>query len=289
MQLNARAKVNWALSVLGKRPDGLHVLDMLMQSITLADTLQVYPGEELSLTIEGDGLAPGEIPDAGEGNLVIRAARELAGLAQVPCRARMHLIKRIPVGAGLGGGSADAAAALVGLCRLWQLDFPQDKLFELAFGLGADVPFCMRGGAARVGGAGERLRPVSAPHTPPMLIALPQERLSTGAVFSRCDAAPVPRMPDLDVLEHALATGRWADFQNVNALAPAACSLAAGIAPLLEGLRVDALACGMSGSGPAVWAVYAGEQQRLKAQKWLAERGIWFARVEPADAGVVLI
>ena len=161
--LHARAKLNRGLEVLGRRLDGYHDLLPICQAIGLHDRLTFAPARELSLRVVP---APGTEVPGGEEKLVLRAARALAARKACPARtapgAALTLEKAIPVAAGLGGGSSDAAAALLGLRRLWGLDLPDTELARLAAGLGADVPFFLRGGTALATGIGDRLAPLPA-------------------------------------------------------------------------------------------------------------------------------
>lgn len=156
LALSAAAKINLALEVLGKRPDGYHEIATVMQAVDLSDRLVLEDAEVLELSAS----AP-DVPTDGT-NLALRAARGLREAAGVERGVRITLDKRIPVAAGLGGGSTDAAAALVGLNRLWGLRWPAARLSEVAVTLGMDVPFFLRGGAALGTGRGEWLEPVAA-------------------------------------------------------------------------------------------------------------------------------
>lgn len=179
----ARAKINWSLNILGVRPNGYHELDMLMQQISLSDELAFEPADALSLTIGG---TPGD-----ESDLVLKAARALAELARQrgmeTSGARICLTKRIPSRAGLGGGSADCAETLKALNRLWNLNFPMETLLELGAKLGADVPFCLTGGLARVSGFGERIEPLRNPPRCALVLITPGGGLSTPEVFRAYD------------------------------------------------------------------------------------------------------
>lgn len=179
----ARAKINWSLNILGVRPNGYHELDMLMQQISLSDELVFEPADALSLTVGG---APGD-----ENDLVLKAARALAELARQrgmeTFGARICLTKRIPSRAGLGGGSADCAETLKALNRLWNLNFPMETLLELGAKLGADVPFCLTGGLARVSGVGERIEPLRNPPHCALVLITPGGGLSTPEVFRAYD------------------------------------------------------------------------------------------------------
>ena len=179
----ARAKINWSLNILGVRPNGYHELDMLMQQISLSDELVFEPADALSLTVGG---APGD-----ESDLVLKAARALAELARQrgmeTSGARICLTKRIPSRAGLGGGSADCAETLKALNRLWNLNFPMETLLGLGAKLGADVPFCLTGGLARVSGVGERIEPLRNPPHCALVLITPGGGLSTPEVFRAYD------------------------------------------------------------------------------------------------------
>ena len=271
----ARAKVNLWLRVVGRRADGYHLLDSLVAFTDLADTLEVGLSEGLSLALEGP-----EAPslDGEADNLVLRAARLLAGHAGVSPRAALRLAKHIPVAAGLGGGSADAAATLHALVDLWRLALPVEELFDLAAALGADVPMCLAGRPALVSGVGDVLRP--APPLPPCAILLvnPRTPLATPEVFAARRgpvSAPTPgpsSWPDLGGLIAALAA-------RGNDLADAAISLRPAIADVLaalgrtEGVRYAA----MSGSGATCFALYDDVEGAGRAAAGLPER--WWRHV----------
>lgn len=156
IRIPAYAKVNLSLEVIGRRDDGYHEIVTIMQTVSLADTLAIRQSATLIVECDAPGLE-------GDSNLVWRAAVALAERAGVAPRARISIAKRIPVAAGLGGGSADAAAALRGLNRLWGLDWPDAALSEIAAGIGSDVPFLLNGGTALAAGRGECIVPLSPP------------------------------------------------------------------------------------------------------------------------------
>lgn len=146
LRIQARAKINWTLDVVGTLPNGYHDLDMLMQSVTLCDQMTIEEAPELSLFVRTHGRA--FVPADGN-NLVLRAAAALQSATGCMRGAHITLRKYIPVAAGMGGGSSDAAAALVGLNRLWGLELGEDELEKIGLTIGADVPFCIRGRASR--------------------------------------------------------------------------------------------------------------------------------------------
>ncbi|TAJ38986.1 MAG: 4-(cytidine 5'-diphospho)-2-C-methyl-D-erythritol kinase, partial [Reyranella sp.] len=177
----ARAKVNLWLNVVGRRADGYHLLDSLVAFTDLADEVEVAAASDLSLAIDGPGARSLE---AEADNLVLKAARLLAGRAGIAPRAAIRLVKRIPVAAGLGGGSADAAATLRALVELWRIAMPEEELFDLAAELGADVPMCLAGKPALVSGIGERLAPSPALPASAILLVNPGVPLPTPSVFA---------------------------------------------------------------------------------------------------------
>ncbi|MCZ7528046.1 MAG: hypothetical protein M5U14_17750 [Acidimicrobiia bacterium] len=201
VRVDALAKVTLSLRVLGIRPDGYHDLEALTVSATdphdsLALERRTAPGVELA--VEGE---TGDVPP-GRDNLAVRAAEALLAGAGVPAGVSLHLRKRIPAGGGLGGGSADAAAALVGVRALLGLDVEDDELARLGAGLGSDVPFCVRGGAAWMRDRGERLQPLALDEPLRLLVVVPPFRLATPAVYRAWDelggpssdrAVPAPR------------------------------------------------------------------------------------------------
>ena len=194
--LKAHAKINWSLDILGTRADGYHLMDMLMQSVEMHDTLYLEEADALSLegatislnaNADGDALSS-DVVTYDEKNLVFRAARKLQQHCSTTKGARMKLEKRIPSGAGMGGGSADAAAALIGLCRLWGVDVSMEELLKIGLSLGADIPFMLTGGLCRVGGIGEELQPLFPAPVIWLVMLQPCGGLSTREVFSAFDS-----------------------------------------------------------------------------------------------------
>ncbi len=257
LRLRARAKVNLYLHVTGKRADGYHELDSLMVFPDLGDALCLERAAELSLEVSGPFAAALEAE--GPGNLVLRAAQALSALAGGGHGARIRLTKNLPIAAGIGGGSADAAAALRGLVRLWKLDLPEAKLRSLALELGADVPPCLESRPVFARGIGEIL--TLAPPLPPFWLVLvnPGVALPTAKVFqARCgafsEAAAVwgdpPRDLD-DVLD--LLHRSCNDLERpAIALAPKVAEVLAALRSL-EGCRLARL----SGSGATCFGVFA--------------------------------
>ena len=262
LTLLARAKVNLSLGIVSRREDGYHELDMLMQSIGLADTLTLAEADGLTLDVDGR---------RAEDDLVLRAAKALNAACGARRGAAMSLKKAIPARAGLGGGSADCAAALAGLDRLWGLGLSLPQLMEIGAGLGADVPFCLLGGLARAQGVGEKLTKL--PPLPRLYLALvtPGGGLSTPEVFREWDRMTPPAQPREPLaLAEALRAGDLARAQTLsgNDLEAPAIRLMPEIDRILEGFRdLGAPFVRMSGSGSTVYALFPDREQAEAAAR----------------------
>ena len=255
----APAKVNLYLHIVGRRADGLHLLESLVAFSEAGDALYAEPADRLSLEVVG----PFADALAGEAdNLVLRAARALA----LGRGARLVLEKNLPVAAGLGGGSADAAAALRLLSRLWGVEAGPEALAALAAELGADVPVCLAGATCGMAGIGERLTPLPEWPAPPLLLANPGVALPTPAVFGARrgpfrESRPWPQTA--------------ADLAGcANDLTEAAISLAPEVGEVLDALAAleGASFARMSGSGATCFAVFADRAARDRAREALRSR-----------------
>lgn len=241
----APAKINVALHVRRRRPDGYHDIETLFAFARAGDTLQAEPAADLSLEI--DGPEAGDLP-ASDDNLILRAARALASATGRPAGARLRLTKRLPVASGIGGGSADCAAALRLLSRLWEVPVPPD----LAASLGADVPACLLGRTAWADGRGYPLHPIIPDPLAgvPVLLVNPRVPVSTAAVFRAWDGTDRGGLPHGGGLHAALA-GRNDLEAPARAIAPVIAELLAE----LRALRGVTLAR-MSGSGATCFALF---------------------------------
>jgi len=177
IRIRSFAKVNLGLTVLDKRSDGYHEIRTIFQTIGLHDLMEIRPSDTLQLTCSGlDGVPMEE-------NTVWRAAAGLARIARPPAGAAIRLEKRIPAGSGLGGGSSNAAAALLGLCRFWNLDLPAKELHTLAAAIGSDVAFFLKGGTALGSGRGEELRPIPEIREAHLVVVCPGVAISTAKAY----------------------------------------------------------------------------------------------------------
>jgi 4-diphosphocytidyl-2-C-methyl-D-erythritol kinase len=284
--VEAPAKVNLYLHVVGRRPDGYHLLDSLVAFAEIGDTLELAPASTLSLEVVGPTAA---LLPPGDDNIVLKAARALAAEAGITAGARIRLTKLLPVAAGIGGGSADAAAALTGLSQLWGVALPPERMRAVALALGADVPVCLAGRPTLMAGIGDRLSPASA--LPPAWLVLvnPMVALSTPAVFKArtggfSTSTPLDASPgDAAALAVLLAARR-------NDLTEAAMSLVPEIGAALDLLAAqpDCLLARMSGSGATCFALFARQAAaQAAAQAMTTARPTWWnaaARLLPPRA-----
>ena len=270
MRLQARAKINWTLDIVGQREDGYHLMDMLMQPVTLCDDIILTPAEEITLTTGGSPLLP-----ADERHLAYRAAMALKKHTGYPGGAAIHVEKHIPVGAGMGGGSADAAGVLVGLNRLWGLNLPQDELEAIGLTLGADVPFCIRGGLTRTTGIGERMEDLPCGENWPLVVIQPCEGLSTKEIFTAYHEGVVDARPDNAAAALALANGNASALAAAmaNVMQPVSEARRPGIHEAICALAEQgAFAARMTGSGSAVFGAFPDEASAAKAYENLRTR-----------------
>lgn len=290
LNIQARAKINWTLDVVGVLPNGYHDLDMLMQSVTLCDRLTMEDAQELSLSVQMDQKT--WVP-ADDNNLVLKAARALQQATGTTAGARMTLVKEIPVAAGMGGGSSDAAAALKGLNRLWNLRLSDDELERIGVTIGADVPFCVRGGLQRAQGIGEKLTPCEIKGPLYLAAFQPCLGLSTKEVFSALheDGIDPKDRPDNDAAQAALAAGDVAALGRSmgNVLEPVSRRMRPQIDEAIRDIeRSGALGARMTGSGSAVFGVYADEAVCEQAVEQLKRKHPACRMMRTAKHGVVI-
>lgn len=265
----AAAKVNLYLHVLGRRADGYHLVDSLVAFADIGDRLTAQPAATMSLEVSGPEAA--SLRPVSEDNLVLRAARLLADHTGVAAGAALRLEKNLPVAAGIGGGSSDAAAALLALRELWQVPVSDETLRGLGAKLGADVPACLYRRAVWVGGIGERLDPAGMLPETGILLANLREKLPTARVFAARrgafgDAARFAPMPsDAAGLAAALA-------ERCNNLTEAAIGLVPEIGAVLARLGglPGVLLARMSGSGATCFALFRDRGAAATAHAALA-------------------
>ena len=273
--LPAFAKINWTLYVLGRRADGYHELRTIFQTVTLSDYLTFEPRTDGLLTLTCNEPS---IP-IDERNLVLRAGNALREKYRVEEGASLHLEKRIPAEAGLGGGSSDAAVALLGLAHLWRIKTNREELTEIGAGLGADVPFFFTGGTALGTGLGTEIAPMPDVRAEHLLIIKPSAKVSTPEAYKALKRpALTKKEPDIILsisraearIQHSLHEVLHNDFE------PAIYELYTEIArarnSLIEQGASGALLCG---SGASVFGIFENEEALSKARNVLESEPGW--------------
>ena len=270
--LKSRAKINLSIDVLGKRQDGYHLVEMIMQTIDLYDLIEINEKDNDQITIKSTS---DEIPlDCN--NLVYKAANLIKKTFNINKGVEIHIKKNIPVAAGMAGGSSNAAAVLVGLNKLWNLDLSNQQLEEIGLKLGADVPFCINGGAVLASGIGEELTPIKGlTKDVCILVCKPDLFVSTKEVYECIDSKDIDKRPNNKFLIECLKNE---DTRQ----------LAENMFNVLEGVTMDkhpviqqikdimtnnrALGAMMSGSGPTVFGLYENREDAVKCKAILEKQ-----------------
>ena len=288
LRLLAFAKVNYALEVRGLRPDGYHEISTVLQSVSLADGVGIERARRgFELRVEPKALRIGP-PEHNTTHKAWSLLRELCGGA-LPVRVQLR--KNIPAGAGLGGGSADAAAILVGLNELFRLGLSEDDLREIGARVGADVPFCLSGGTALGEGVGDALTPLPDPPDHRLLVIKPGRSASTAAVYRAHDEHPVK--PSTRAVEPVVAALRAGDLPALaRSLGNDLASVTGEALSEMEArrralLKSGALGASMSGTGTSVYGIFRTEEEARAAKRVL--RAPFVAVCEPVRRGVEVL
>lgn len=288
VSINARAKINLTLDVLGKRPDGFHEVEMVMQTIELHDTVLL---EESGTGIEVVTDHP--LLTEGNTNIAYRAAKVLIDRLKINRGLRISIEKRIPVAAGLAGGSTDAAAVLNGINELWGLGLKFEELAQYGAEIGSDIPFCLRGGTAVASGRGEKISPL--PEVPEMwmVLAKPGLGVSTAEIYKYFRAEKVMRRPDTKTMISAIKTGDTSGIVSnmVNVLESVTLERYREVAVLKEAMsRLGVVNPLMSGSGPSVFgfAETRKDAENIAASLRQEQPGLFVAvtRTYPSIEGI---
>lgn len=256
----AHAKINLSLDVTGKREDGYHLVRMIMQTLELCDDLSFEKGESgtgIVLTTNNDIL--NEEQDNGKDNLIVKAVKKLEEYTGRKLDVRIKLSKYIPLAAGMAGGSADAAATLRGVNRLYELGLTTEELCKIAVKIGADVPFCVEGGLMLCEGIGELLTRLEPLQKLPVVICKPNVFVSTPMVYKMYDGMSDICHPDVDRMLGAIERYEYKTVVESmkNALEPVTVSIHPIISEIEESLeKTGALKAMMSGSGPTVFGIF---------------------------------
>lgn len=277
MRILAPAKINLFLEVVNRRPDGYHNIETIFQTVSLYDEL-TFKKRKNDIRVRSN--VPGLRSD--DSNLVFRAARMLRERLKTGLGAEIYLKKRIPMGAGLGGGSSDAAAALKGLLKLWKKRLPRKELIKLAAKLGADVPFFLFQGAACASGIGDKLKPLKGVKPAWFLLINPRFPVPTPGVYKKL-RFPLTNKQKINKIKQLLSSGSSPDNWGIrifNRLEDAVLPYYGAIREIKDKVGRMGCRCLMSGSGSTVFALVTSESQgkrimrKLKQFPW----DVWLVR-----------
>ncbi len=283
----AFAKVNLTLDIVGRRDDGYHLLESVMQSLSLCDVVEVRPASETTLVCDMPGLV------CDESNLALRAWRLMQREFVLDGGLAITLHKEIPLGGGLGGGSADAAQVLLAVNEIYQLNLGREKLIELAAKLGADVPFCLYGGTALAEGIGEKLTPLAGCPELRLLLVNPGIEVATPQVYRQYDemsgmktgvisGRACEQSPYTGAMIEALVSGSPAAVgaSLYNALEPPAFAVCPRLAEIMAELTAMGLKTLLCGSGATVMGIAADKKQAAIAEARLSGKYPFVAAVK---------
>jgi len=286
IQLKSRAKINLSIDVLGKREDGYHLVDMIMQTIDLYDIIKIKVLNTEDIIIKSNS---SDIP-LDDNNIVYKAIKLFKNKFKINKGVEVFIQKNIPIAAGMAGGSSNAAAVLVGLNELWKLNLSEIELQEIGFKLGADVPFCISGGTALAQGVGEELTYIKGiSKDVSILVCKPNLFVSTKEVYDGLDLKYIQSRPDNKFLIDCL---KKEDLKSVaenmvNVLETVTSKHHKEIKEI-EGIMIqnNALGSMMSGSGPTVFGLFENKKDALKGKKKLLEKYLEVYVINSSEKGV---
>ena len=286
IDLKSRAKINLSIDVLGKRDDGYHIVDMIMQTIDLYDNLKITKIDGDFIKIKSNSK---DIP-LNQNNIVYKAADILKKRFNIKDGVEIYIQKNIPVAAGMAGGSSNAAAVLVGLNKVWNLGLSESQLKEIGLQLGADVPFCITGGSALAQGIGEELTNIHGlSENVNILVCKPDIFVSTKEVYQSLDMNEIKKRPDNQKLIDALQVNdvKYVSENMVNVLEEVTSSKYNEINQI-ERIIMDNKALGsmMSGSGPTVFGLFDNKEYAIRAKEELLQSYNQVYLVKSSDKGV---
>lgn len=277
MRVKANAKINLTLDVVGRREDGYHLIDSVFQSVSLCDEISVKKCDNIVVRCDDSTIC-------AEANIAYKAAESFFENTGINGGAEITIEKYIPLASGMGGGSADAAAVIVALDKLYETNLSQDALCKIGLSVGADVPFCIVGGTARVGGIGEQMTVLS--HMPDcaMLLIKHGAKLSTADMYKKIDNRPQSAFYTQAMTDSINGGDLDAVCKNVFNAFSAVCNND----ELINNIKTTKpLAVSLSGSGPTVFAIYNSFDLAKKAAKDLIDKGYNPIITEPVNNGLI--
>ena len=263
MKIKANAKINLTLDIVGKRQDGYHLIDSVMQSVSLCDIVDVKKGDNISVKC-------GDSNIDGKSNIAYKAAEKFFEFTDISSGAEITIEKNIPLSSGMGGGSADAAAVIVALDKIYNTNLSSDKLYKIALSVGADVPFCINGGTARVRGIGENVEQLPNMCDCGIVLIKEGEKLSTADMYRKIDAKPY-MSPCTDKMIKGIENGDLKLIaENLSNTFLSVCDISVIKNDMLT---TNQLAVSLSGSGPTVFAIYPNFETAQTAAEKLSDLG----------------
>ncbi len=278
MKLKANAKINLTLDVVGRRDDGYHLIDSVFQSVSLCDEITVEKSDDITVRCTNDIITD-------KSNIAYKAAEKFFEFAGIDGGAEIVIEKHIPLASGMGGGSADAAAVIVALDKLYETNLSQDVLCKIGLSVGADVPFCITGGTARVGGIGEQMIGLS--HMPDcaMLLIKHGAKLSTADMYKKIDSCPQAEFYTQAMTDGIKSGDLDAVCKNVFNAFSAVCDNTI----LINDIKgTNPLAVSLSGSGPTVFAIYKDIVDAKNAKDLLKSKGYSPIISSPSKDGIMI-
>ncbi len=277
MKVKANAKINLTLDVVGRRDDGYHLIDSVFQSVSLCDEISVKKCDNIVVRCDDSTIC-------AEANIAYKAAESFFENTGINGGAEITIEKHIPLASGMGGGSADAAAVIVALDKLYETNLSQDALCKIGLSVGADVPFCIVGGTARVGGIGEQMTVLS--HMPDcaMLLIKHGAKLSTADMYKKIDNRPQSAFYTQAMTDSINGGDLDAVCKNVFNAFSAVCDNTI----LINDIKgTNPLAVSLSGSGPTVFAIYDNIADANKAKNTLEQMGYKPITAAPSQEGII--
>lgn len=277
MKLKANAKINLTLDVLGKREDGYHLIDSVFQSVSLCDEVTVEKSDDITVQCSDDTLCD-------KSNIAYKAAIKFFEYTGTQGGASIKIEKHIPLASGMGGGSADAAAVIVALNKLYNTNLSQEALCKIGLLVGADVPFCIVGGTARVGGIGEQMSKISDMPDCAILLIKHGTKLSTADMYKKVDTYPQDKFYTKLMVDGINNGDLIAVCQNVFNAFGSVCDNEKLTQDINE---TKPLAVSLSGSGPTVFAIYKDLVTAQKAKELLKIKGYNPIIATPTKNGII--
>lgn len=277
MKMKANGKINLTLDIIGKREDGYHIIDSVFQSVSLFDEITVEKADRIILNCSDKTIE-------NESNIALKAARNFLKMNGICTGAKITVKKNIPKASGMGGGSADAAAVILALDKIYNTNLSKEQLCKTALTVGADVPFCIVGGTARIGGIGEKIEQLPFLPDCAFLILKHGEKLSTADMYKKSDGKPFKEGHTEQAVEGIINRNLKKVCDNVSNVFCDFCNSD----EVIETVGMTSpLCCSVSGSGPTVFAIYENAHSANKACDFLKSKGYNPIVAYPEKSGVI--